>query len=753
MGFMIARRLTLATGVRCVAGMAVAIVSVLACFTATAAALPEGRAYEMVSPPFKGGYPTFPVGLAVSLDGQAVKFTSVGVFADASNDFAANGYLASRGAGGWTTSSLSESSGGALWSGPEEASPDLSRFLYNVATGNNDNAAKLSSSKTIWLRQVGDGVSQVSPVMETEGHVALNTLLGVRGASDDFAKLVLDIFSDEPAYHLIADDEMREGKALFEAEGPSAPLRLVGIDNSGKAIKRYCSVELGGRNGAFNAISADGTKVFFSTDINAQTAASCVGNPARPEVLFVRVNGSKTLTVSQSVPALCTEEPCKAAANTTPKEAVFQGAFENGSEAFFTTTQPLVNGDKDSGNDLYMAQIGEAAGEPAVTNMVQVSHGASQTEAADVQGGVLAMSPDGSHVYFVAHGRLTEGPNAEGAEPAAGAENLYVYDVAASQLKFIADLCSDAKRSGSVPDRQCGANLNSELLGENVINDSHLWQLGGEHVEAQTTSDGRFLVFSTYAALASNDTDTARDVYRYDSEAGTLDRVSVGEAGYDENGNAGAFDAGIVARPRFSGKLTGQNEMESRAITKDGSTIVFTTAEPLSPRATNGQPNIYEWHDGRVGMISTGAASQADRAPVITPSGRDIFFETVASLSSQDTDGQYDIYDARIGGGFPLPPASRSECAADACQGPLSAAPAPLTPGSISQQAGGNIPAAKTAPKVKRPTQAQRLAQALKACRTKTRAKRARCEARARKKYGKKASVKARAHRSSRRGK
>jgi hypothetical protein len=735
------------------AGMAAAIVSVLACFTATAAALPEGRAYEMVSPPFKAGYPTVGM-MGASLDGETVDFASVGVFAGSPVDFARDLYLARRGSNGWTTSPLAESSKGALWRGPEVISPELSRFVYTVAPGENYRSADASPSRTVWRQDMSGAVTQVSPVMETEGHVALSTLLGVAGASRDLTKLVLTIFGDEPQYHLLVGDEMQEGAALFEVgETPSAPLRLVAVDNGGKAIKRYCNVYLGGRGGAFDAVSFDGAEVFFTTDINAQVPTNCVGNPASPEVLFLRVDGTKTVTVSQPLPALCTQEPCQAAAAATPKQALFQGASEDGSKAFFTTTQPLVNGDKNNGNDLYMAQIGEAGGEPAVTNMVQVSHGPSQTEAADVQGGVLAMSPYGSHVYFVAHGRLTEGPNAEGAEPAAGAENVYVYDTDTGHLKFIADLCSGPKQSGSVPDPQCGANLNSEVAGPNVVNDSELWQFGGKRVEAQTTGDGRFLAFSTYAALVANDTDTSRDVYRYDIETGRLDRVSAGEAGYDENGNAGAFDAGIVARPSFNGDLEEQYEMATRVISEDGSTIVFTTTEPLSPRATNGRPDIYEWHDGRVGLISTGAASQADRAPVITPAGHDIFFETVASLNSQDTDGQYDIYDARIGGGFSLPPASRSECAADACQGPLSAAPAPLTPGSISQQAGGNIPAAKAAPKVKRPTQAQRLAQALKACRTKTRAKRARCEAQARKRYGKKASVKARAHRSSQGGK
>ena len=67
---------------------------------------------------------------------------------------------------------------------------------------------------------------------------------------------------------------------------------------------------------------------------------------------------------------------------------------------------------------------------------------------------------------------------------------------------------------------------------------------------------------------------------------------------------------------------------------------------------------------------------------MIDPSGRNIFFITSQGLVPQDTDGADDVYDARLGGGFPLPPAPVQPCAGDACQGPLTN-PAPLlVPGS-----------------------------------------------------------------------
>ena len=66
-----------------------------------------------------------------------------------------------------------------------------------------------------------------------------------------------------------------------------------------------------------------------------------------------------------------------------------------------------------------------------------------------------------------------------------------------------------------------------------------------------------------------------------------------------------------------------------------------------------------------------------------------------------------DVYDARLGEGFPAVAAERQPCEGDGCQGPLTN-PAPLlVPGSVSQAPGDDFPpppatvAAKPKPKSK----------------------------------------------------
>jgi hypothetical protein len=180
----------------------------------------------------------------------------------------------------------------------------------------------------------------------------------------------------------------------------------------------------------------------------------------------------------------------------------------------------------------------------------------------------------------------------------------------------------------------------------------------------------------------------------------------------------------------------------------DGSYVFFQSSIGLTPQAVdhkvigdfNGVPqyaqNIYEYHDGNVYLISDGH-DLAERAVTLAgtdASGDDVFFTSVDRLAPQDTDSNVDVYDARVDGGFAAPSVP-AECVSDGCQGPLSAAPVLLSPGSEFQQ-GSDPLFVPGASKSKALSRAQRLAQALRACRKKPKRRRASCEAQARKRYG-----------------
>lgn len=711
---------------RRVVGALVVICGACLSLPSGAAALPEGRHYEMVSPLFKGGYNVkriYGVSMAGTGEGNRVAFASVGSFAGAPNNSFQTPYLARRGPAGWSTESMMPPASllpNALF---QDLSPALDWALFRGWSGQNNGVSQLESSEGEFvlhnLVSTGTGFSVAGmPVKPLDGKQL--EVLGTKGTSPGFCHIAFGVGlgSTRGSEEALLPEALNTNSFLYDLAtgapgcGGETKLRLLSVGNElgpnnepkvlNPSLEPSCISFFGttdiGEGTSLNAISADGRTIFFETALGPTGCEEFSTPTNNPLILFARLGGEKTIEVSKPVPADCeTTAPCHSAAQ---KRAEFLGANQAGTRAFFTTVQPLVTGDKDTTKDLYMAEIGCPIAKPScavaereVTSLKQVSHDPNPGEPAELQGPVV-ISVDGSHVYFVAHGSLSqEGPRAGGAQsaPVVGADNLYVYDANGGTVKFISDLCSGPDASGSAHDARCPASLDTKTR-----NDQAQW-------EVQTTLDGRFLLFTSYGQLVSSDSNVARDVYRYDSQTGALDRVSVGEAGYDANGN-GSMSAQIPVRGPED-FLMQEYLLGQRAISENGSRVVFETAEPLSPKAVNGLVNAYEWHkesgwsEGHVSLVSSGNDPEAVGVDevggslniVITPSGNDIFFTTAQGLLPQDIDGAKDVYDARLGKGFPPVEASRRACSGDACQGPLTN-PAPLlVPGSVSQAAGENI--------------------------------------------------------------
>jgi hypothetical protein len=420
-------------------------------------------------------------------------------------------------------------------------------------------------------------------------------------------------------------------------------------------------------------MSSDGRVIAFGS--------SCGGGIKQ---LWARVGGSATIAVSRSECTRTSGDP--AGACNGPAPAQFAGMATDGSRVFFTTTQQLVNSDTDQTNDLYECDIPPGAPAPVgaanpCASLTEVSHDAT---AANVQSAVK-VSEDGSRLYFVAQGVLAANLGTNDAAAVAGDENLYVWEK---------DAAHPAGQTTFVTKLESGIG------------------------SPQSTPDGRYLVFSTSDRLLASDTDEATDVYRYDAQTGALLRLST-----DTQGTGGN-------EPGFAASLFFAAGRGRRELTSDGSTVVFETAEALSPADTDGVTDVYQWHEGQVSLISSGGG----QAIGITPSGQDIYFLTgVTNISVGKA-----VLDARIAGGFPLN--TPEPCSGEACQGAL--APQPQLPGaSGSAVVNGpgspltaETPATNSGPKPQ--SAAQKLAKALKACRAKhDKKKRKACEKRARTTY------------------
>ena len=680
---------------------------------------------------FKGGYGATQM-LAVAPGGEAVSYSSPGgSFAGSAAGGGILDYQANRGLNEWHNIALNPPSTTRPYAFVQDGFlPSGEESLWDVPLeGENSALAQATALKQQFFVRRADGFHAVGPVLQRVDEQKPFEVV-VLGESNDFCHIVIE---SVPA---LAEVTKGAGAPQFYdldngciTGGPS--LQVITLNNAGLMISPSCQLRSGKLlPHPFNAVADDGSVVFFEDHVS-----QLCGLP-QDEQLFARVGDARTLEVSRPLEAakpfggcgeggkpgeVPGEVPCSGAGSRPP--AAFQGAADDGSVVYFTTEAQLDPAeDHDGGVDLYAARIrcpGEAANCPAaertVASLVQVSHDPNVDEEAAVQG-VVAVSHDGSHVYFVARGLLSsEGPAAAAAQaqPVTGADNLYTYErdsrYPAGHTEFVADICSGPALSGSVRDSRCPEDL--EETSPSSLSRNDLALMGTEPLAQTVGAEGRMLLLSAYGQLIDSgpeaDTDDAQDVYRFDPQSKGLVRISVGEGGADRNGNGtddrpvGAEGKGLDnsdARIQTPNNLEAPNEERTllrQAATPDGARVVFSTAEPLSEHGSNGLPDIYEWHEGRVTLISTGSSAEADEFPVIDPSGRDVFFVTAQGLVPQDTDGAPDIYDARIDGGFPSPPVPAEQCKGDACQGPLTNPEPLLVPASATQAPGENLPAPK----------------------------------------------------------
>jgi hypothetical protein len=715
--------------------------------------LPDCRAYELVSPPGKFGQPSLvpllndPVPF---LDESHLKMASVGGFSEAGADegTVGSGYLSSRVGSGWQTAPLdfpTSQFGGAVGIGRGGQVQDTSADFTKTVIMNRPPGGKPVDLRFYIREPLGPGgscpsgatlvgdpapngcASEIGPAVppgvvqswnpSPTGHEFPEIFY--RGASTDLSNIV---FSSVRIRALVAQwlwpgDATSERQSLYEyvGRGNTVP-RLVGLDNAGHQIGT-CGTTLGGNERSsqvssrrtFNAISASGSTVFF-TDW-------CSGD------LFARIGDPQAATTVNVAGTLgCGTVPT---CNVT-SEPVFQGASRDGRRVFFTTEQPLSPSDHDTTNDIYECELpGDAAPHPPAEGVVNAcpslrpvtvtgtSTGASVTN-------VLAISPDGSHIYFTAQGILTSTPNEFGLTAKASAANLYVYE-------------RDA-----------------------VFPSGHITFVGvSPNPAAATTPDGRFLLFTTATPLTPDVSGGVEELYQFDALHETLAHVSAAEGplGKEEH-----FGFEIPASLSFLGtsENVSQAGTEGVAMSDDGSYVFFQSPNGLTEGALNRQcaiekngecelfaSNVYEYHAGHVYLISDGQDRHVTLgAPMseligATHAGHDVFFVTADALVPQDGDSQVDIYDARIGGGLP-PDTSPPACSGEECQGAPSAPPSFASPSSATVVGSGNLaPPPPQTPSRPALDKSKQLAKALAVCRMKhSRRARASCESRARRRYG-----------------
>jgi hypothetical protein len=352
-----------------------------------------------------------------------------------------------------------------------------------------------------------------------------------------------------------------------------------------------------------------------------------------------------------------------------------------------------------------------------------------------------AASADGSRVFFHSPDQLTN-------DPAATSGGLYEYDLESGVLTFIAVgevygsglsvsfaplLSSDGTHlyflgfvPGKGPAPGPAGNKNLYLWDEGRISFISPEPVNppSATVDARVSADGSTLAFTSISNLTGYDSHGVGELYVYKANGGSLACISCDPNGAPPAGPA-LFFGTVYSTP-----------IASQDVTSDGSRVFFQSPDPLLPGATNGLYNVYEYENGALYLLSDGNGPYASRLVGASGDGTDVIIATYDSLVPQDQDnGNGDLYDVRVGGGFPyLPPAGG--CSGDSCQGQPALAPVLSSASSASYPAGENLAPPVAAPVVKPLTRAQKFAKALRACRAKhNKRKRAVCETQARKNY------------------
>lgn len=734
--------------------------------------LPDGREWEMVSPPQKEGVLLgwiYDALVQASSKGDAITdWTSF----EPTEDHAAGAYgfrvstLFGRGADGWTAKTIAPPHSGA---GP---SP--------VGTGSEYHFFSEDLSKSILqpfgpFTPLAPGVSEATPYLRTDflsGHA------GELCTTDCYQPLVSAAnvpsgtqFGEEPGgncekifcgpdflggtpnlNHVVLESQVALSPTSLEGdnglyEWGGGKLQLVNVLPQRESEERGGPVgaeaHLGGTHGgAMHAISDDGSRIIW------------LGNGASQHTHLYLRDTVKDETIRLDVFQGVEKGP---EANYVIDYAT---ASSDGSRIFFLDGERLTADSTANKQqpDLYEYDLDAPAG----SRLTDLSVSAKLQEPANVAA-VQGVSDDGSYVYFAAPGALAPGASAGRCEsqPQPGETqlcNLYVRH--AGKTTFIAGLSQD---------------------------DHHDWSRFLEELPARVSPDGRWFAFMSDRDLTGYDTTDAvskrpdEEVYLYDAVRDKLTCASCNPDGSRPIGVKYADGQLVGAIGLFEGEQwvasnvppwtrSGGNAPphQSRYLSDSGR-LFFDSHDALVSQDVNGAQDVYEYEPvgvgdcslssatfsessgGCVAPMSSGTSNEESAFLDASEDGDHVFFLTAAKLASQDFDNQLDIYDAHACTASD-PCFAPEQVAPPACDTGESCKPAQSqqptlfgSPSSATFSGVGNVaqPASgKASPKSL--TRGQKLRRALRTCRReKKHRRRMACERSAKHRYGAKAASRA----------
>lgn len=642
------------------------------------AQLPDCRAYEMVSPPDKGGGDIVAKGSydagreaayrQAAADGSRLAYTAIRSFGDAVRGSIANQYLATRTADGWSSHALNPPQGKTIFdpfSNPQYDSlgENFLGFSDDLCTAllKDDNLTPLTADAIAGFGNLyrrdncgagADGYEAVTggappAFFGPSGEKGLG--LYAARLSADGSHILFGAFAPLTVVAGTAVPAANASQQLYDYEVGGGVLRLVSVLPGGVAFggDSYLGSPPAGlllpqsqgrESSLATAISRDGSRIFWTGG----------------GVLYVRSEGTQTAQLSGAGPA------------------TFWGANPEGTKAIYS-----------EGEELYEADVDKAVAEEAGASVQIAGH----------LGGVAGAAQGLGRIYFTSKEEIAgSGANEQGDEAQAGEWNLYLWE--SGGTRFIAKVSEDDRGEGILSTAGTRPRIDSRLPIEHA---------------SRISPDGRYLIFMSNRSPAGRDTADAAtgaplsEVYRYDAEGragqGSLACVSCNPSGARSHGRDLKFlyssNDVEVMNLRVAAWLPPAEwaNHANRTLSDNGDRVFFNSYDSLVPGDVNATQDLYQWeapgtggcsvgapdyfprNRGCVDLLSSGHSPSESEFVDADSTGDNVFFTTSSSLDAARDLGQVDVYDARVGGGFP-PPEEAPKCAGDSC------AAVPTVPGA-----------------------------------------------------------------------
>lgn len=731
----------------------------------TGFSLPDGREWEMVTPPNKYGAGLISLGseqgavIQAAAEGGAIAYAATSPLApspEGNRSPEVTQAISRRNASGdWETQDITtpHSEGATeLRAGMET---EYKLFSENLELGLLEPVGDTplppqpaGAERTLYLRKAN---GQFEALVEAD-----NTLAGAKyggiefdAASPDVSHVVL--YSPTKLTAVPGD----EGGVLYEwAAGKLQPISVLPNKEIVKAT--VGSGHEGER--ARRAVSNNGSLVFYY-----QTG------PHEGHLYLRDVGRGETAQI----------DAAQGVAEPTVPLSSFVTANTEDTRVFFTSQGRLTPDSTalESGEDqdLYVYEVTSGQSAPLAGTLNDLTVDANAGESANVRG-VIGASEDGSYVYFVADGMLGDGA-AEGAVTGnCGSERLPTH------CNLYEDHYDAAAKAWGAPSYI--ATLSGEDQPDWVEESPHGNPSG---LTSRVSPNGSYLTFMSSRSLTGYDNRDANssasdeEVYLYDAASGRLVCASCDPTGARPVGihEGSAYEEHLVDYalnwqrrwlaanvPGLTNKDLKISLYQSRFLANDAR-LFFDSSDALVPADVDGTEDVYEYEpvgvggcevstqsasmvygaasEGCVALISSGISAEESAFLDASEGGGEVFFLTAAKLSAADYDNSYDIYDAHecttssscaAPATVPAPPCDTG----DSCKPAPSSQPAIFgAPPSATFSGAGNLKAPSSTKHVTAPrklTKARRLAKALKACARKPKRRRRRCRANAQRRYG-----------------